>query len=214
VKFSHLAATRRGVVIPAHVQVKSRLRPASRVRSASPLPSPHLTSCTRPDTLVRGLTHLAAVLTAVSERCIAATVRSRAPPLSETHAAAARPRSAFASHCRLHPRAAMVRSSVRAGEASTVSPSIASFGHATELPAQQRRRRARSRKGQAHAAQARAKLGQAMATCTLRSWATADSAHWPLICFAISCIYSNQCKFKNLYKIHLNSKNYETNFAG
>jgi hypothetical protein len=54
----------------------------------------------------------------------------------------------------------MVQSSVRAGEASTVSPSIAPFGRATELPAQRRRRRACSRKGQAHAAQAGVKLGQ------------------------------------------------------
>jgi hypothetical protein len=52
------------------------------------------------------------------------------------------------------------------------------------------------------------------AMCSLCRWAMAkDSARWHLICFSIFQIYLNPCKFKNLCRIHLNSKNYETIFV-
>jgi hypothetical protein len=43
---------------------------------------------------------------------------------------------------------------------------------------------------------------------------SAVSAQWHPVKFYYFLIYSIHCKFKKLCRIHLNSKNYETNFVG
>jgi hypothetical protein len=94
----------------------------------------------------------------------------------------------------------------RAGEASTVSPFLAPFTvpsscrrngavararagavhRDVELPAQRRRharsRRSRARRWATRLGRPKPSWERPWATRTLCSWATADSAHWPLIC--------------------------------
>jgi hypothetical protein len=143
--FSHLAATCHGVVLHAHVRVKSRLRPPSRFRSAQSLSDAAL----------------------ASPRTPAPTPRSEASPASPPFqppcpSAASLSRSEATRHrcsklTSLPPGRALpppiaavfahelVRTTLlHAGEASAMSPSTALFGHTTELPAQRRRRCPRS----------------------------------------------------------------------
>jgi hypothetical protein len=140
------------------MRVKSRLRPASHVRSAPP-PSPRLVRPPRhpglrprppqhcSDRRVRAPRHchgpkpcVAAVRNTRRRRC------SKPAPSPPGHASRPPVVTVFAREL---GRTALLR----VGEAFAVSPSTALFGRATELPAQRRRRRVRSRRGRAHTLQ-------------------------------------------------------------
>jgi hypothetical protein len=164
--FSHLAATRHGVVLHAHVRVKSRLRPPSRVRSAlslsdAALASPRLARLPRHPGPRPHPPHRR------SNRRVQAPRRFHG---SKPHTTAVR------NSRRCRPAMLCLRQSLSSSPTSSSAPPSSTPVRPLPCPLPLRRSatpsscqrsgaaaaRARSRRGHARATQAGAKLGQAV----------------------------------------------------
>jgi hypothetical protein len=167
--------------------------------------------------------------TPARQRRLAAPARlptaSRAPPSPRLSPRPRRPRPDRLADCATVPttspqsRSELTRQRCAAVRRSrTGEPLLLSRFPRTDAVSSPARQAAQPRVAPPCAAPAEAKSGRAPRGSGPRPtwpWAAhAGRAQWQPVKFFYFLIYSIRCKFKNLCRIHLNSKNYETNFVG